>query len=395
MFNIPPYPRPIRRWTPAVIVCTILVAGSHGPAETTGWVSGSKIHPGLPVDFQRGVNHAHIHRRGHGYGSAVSAAQLDTLRSIGVTWIALMPFGYQNGVTGDRVFGYPGNEGESEFFSRSDPTMTDDDVLTEIAHAHERGLQVLLKPHIWSSDFWHGNEWHGTIDQNTPEEHRRWWNSYCQFAMHYASIAQQGSADMYCVGTELVKMSVQYPEDWIALIARIRTVYNGPLTYAAHWDEEFSHIVFWDRLDYIGVNAYFPLEAPLDATVDDLVRAWEPHRRALARISGRYHRPVLFLEAGYRPAEGTYRKPWRYNGMPYSPHSQAVAFDALFRALHNAAWWKGVYFWKTWTDPDLKYERDAGSGFSFLGLPAEAILRAWYGGPRTSPPPTGNRNGDE
>lgn len=335
--------------------------------------------PLLSGEFHRGVNHAHIHRRGHGYGSSSSAHELDSLRTIGVTWIAIMPYGYQNGVHGDRVFGFPGNEGRSEFFSRYDPTMTDDDLLAEIANAHRRGLKVMVKPHIWSSDFWEGDEWHGTIDQSTGDGHDRWWKTYRQFAIHYAIVAREGSADMYCVGTELVRMSTHYPEEWIALIEDIRKIYNGPLTYAAHWEDEFTLITFWDRLDYIGVNAYFPLDARSDATVGELERAWRPHRLVLADLSSHYHRPVLFLEAGYRAVHGTHQKPWQYKGKPFSPEAQARAFEALFRAFHHAAWWKGVYFWKTWTDPSMKYEKDDGSGFSFRGLPAELVLRKWYG----------------
>lgn len=43
------------------------------------------------------------------------------------------------------------------------------------------------------------------------------------------------------------------------LIRQIRRVYHGPLTYAANWSGEYKQIRFWDALDYVGIQAYFPL----------------------------------------------------------------------------------------------------------------------------------------
>ena len=332
----------------------------------------------LPHDFHRGVNHAHIHRRGHGYGSPVSASELDSLRTLGVTWIALTPFGYQRGTTGDEIVGFPGNEGPSEFFSRTDPTLTDDDLLKEISNAHSRDMRVTLKPHIWSHDFWDGNEWHGSIRQTSREAHLRWWKSYRAFALHYARVATETGADMYCLGTELVELSTRYPEEWRELIRDVRKVYTGLLTYAAHWEREFDHISFWDSLDYIGINAYFPLDTAGDEEgVEHIAAAWKLHRQRIAKIAERFQRPVLFLEAGYRPIKGAHKRPWLYKGRSFDADAQARAYEALFQAFKNASWWKGIYIWKTFTDPQLKYERKGG--FSFRGYPAENVLRKWYG----------------
>jgi len=329
----------------------------------------------LPRDFQRGVNYAHVHRRGMGYGSARSARELDSLRSIGVDCIAITPFGYQEGATSDRIVGYDGKEVEQ--FDRS---LTDTDLLAEIDSAHVRGIHVMLKPQIWSHDFWNGGEWHGTIHQNSPAEHERWWRCYRAFVLHYAGVAERGRADLYCIGTELVMISTAYPEEWRALIADVRNVYRGKLTYAAHWDREWDSVAFWDDLDFIGINAYFPLDVPSGADLGQLVAAWKPHLERIERFVGSHPRPVLFTEVGYRPVKETFREPWRYSGGEPDPGAQALAYEALFRALQGRSWFAGIYLWKTFTDPTRAMYDGEDTGFTFRGRPAERIVRHWYGG---------------
>ena len=79
----------------------------------------------------------------------------------------------------------------------------------------------------------------------------------------------------------------QYTLEWRQLIHDVRQVYDGPVTYAAHWDKEFSRIAFWDALDVIGINAYFPLDAPENATLQQLVAAWQPNRRRIAALAAK------------------------------------------------------------------------------------------------------------
>jgi hypothetical protein len=360
------------------LLATALAACGEGTAhEALPITSDIPISAPRPLgdDFQRGVNHAHVHSRGHGYGSAASAAELDSLHELGVNCIAITPFGFQRGADADRIVGF---DGDSVLHGHGDRSLTDSDLAAEIASAHRLGMKVTLKPHLWSNDFWNGGAWHGTVDQSTPERHARWWNSYRAFALHYARVAESAGADLYCIGTELVQMTTHHPDEWRGLIADIRKEYHGALSYAAHWDRELDSIPFWDALDYIGVTAYFPLDVPDSASVEELVAAWRPVRDRLGAIAARYHRPILFLEAGYRPVAGAYRQPWLYDGGTPDLGAQARAYEAMFRALGGEPWWRGLYIWKTFTDPDLARNYGEDMGFSFRGLPAQDILARWY-----------------
>jgi hypothetical protein len=336
----------------------------------TGCGAGREPAPHLAPDFQRGVNHAHIHRRGHGYGSDASAAELARLKGLGVNCIAITPFAFQPGATANEIRGFTGH---------TDRSLTDEDLAGEIAHAHQLGLRVTLKPHLWSRDFWNGDEWQGSIRQLTTADHARWWASYRQFALHYAGVAESAHADLFCIGTELVGMTTEHPEEWRELIGAIRQVYHGPLTYAGHSGREFDQIKFWDALDFIGISAYFPLDAPVGASVNQLVAAWRPHRRRIEQVQARFRRPVLFMELGYRAVADCHQKPWVYTGGKADDAAQARAFEAVFRAFAGATWWKGTYIWKTFTDPALT-DGDDGTDYELRGRPAEEVLRRWYRG---------------
>lgn len=324
------------------------------------------------IEF-RGVNLAHIHRRGLGYGSAASAREMDSLKAIGINWTAITPFGYQEGASAEQIMGF-GESGASDL----DPSMGSDDLKAEIGLAHQRGIRVALKPHIWSHDFWDGSQWHGTVAQPTPQAHARWWRSYRAMILHYAQLAQESGADLLCIGTELVMMTTTHPDEWRALIADARKVYRGPLTYAAHWDRELEGITFWDALNYIGITAYFPLNVPDTATVEQLTEAWRPHLERIERLANTTNRPVLFMEAGYRPATGTFREPWKYEGGVLDYDAQRRAYEAMFRATTARPWFKGLFLWKAFTDPDRAARHGEDTGFTFRRKPAEGVVKKWF-----------------
>ena len=49
-------------------------------------------------------------------------------------------------------------------------------------------------------------------------------------------------------------------EPWQEITSLVRGKYGAPLTYAANWDE-VEQVQFFDSLDLIGVDAYYPLSS--------------------------------------------------------------------------------------------------------------------------------------
>lgn len=318
----------------------------------------------------RGFNLAHLHRRGRGYGSEASRAQLSRLRDIGVTHIALTPFGYVSSVR-DVGIRWGGD---------LDPTLRDEDLLAEAAAARSLGLKVTLKPHIWSRAFWTAGKSRQDIDPR-PDDGGwdAWFAAYTSFAVHYAKLAAQMDAALYVVGLEYLRATTGNPGAWADVAAACRAHYGGALTYAANWWEEAERFADWGAFDLIGVNAYAPLadQKHADPTEADLAAAWAPHLRTYGGLAKRFGKDVLFTEAGLPGVHGAAARPWDagLSGDP-DPALQARAYAALLSAAGPQPWFRGVYWWKWFTD-DTTRERDA---YCPMGQPAEDVLRRWWRG---------------
>jgi len=217
-----------------------------------------------------------------------------------VECIALTPFGWQ--------LRY--NKPEIELRTTDVLWSESDEGLRQIAAAaHARGIKILLKPHIWLIEEV-ADQWRGTISFASEVEWQRWESDYRNFVLHYARLAAAADIEMLSIGVELHFPIRQRPAFWRSLIAEVRSVYAGQLTYGANWYREYEEVSFWDELDYIGIHAYFPLTQAMDASVADLEKGWEKHWQEIESLQRRHDKPVLFTEIGYRSVAGTAIAPW-------------------------------------------------------------------------------------
>ncbi len=340
---------PSRRDLLAASALAAVGACVRRPAEVPAW---SPRPTPLPPTFARGFNLAHQHLRGSGYGSDAAARALDALAALGVRDVALNPFAYTPSL------------GSSEIRWGGDPTLTDEDLRAQVAQARERGLRVLMKPHLWSGAFWTGA---GNPDLSATDW-PAWFAAYTAYVAHYARLAEETGCDSLCVGLEYTRATLANPGAWAGVAAACRAVFGGRLLYAANWYEEYVRFADWDAFDCVGINAYFPLAG---RTVDELADAWGAHLDAIERVAR--GKPVIFPEAGYRAVTGATEAPWEHGGGTPDAELQARAYEALLRACAARPWFGGVYWWKWFTDagPDTDaFVPDA---------PARAVLRAWFG----------------
>jgi hypothetical protein len=299
------------------------------------------------------------------YGSPASAESLRELRELGVTWVSIMPFAFHRG-TADLRWG--GNA----------IWETDESLEAVTKQAHALGLKVMLKPHVW------GRRELG-MEQWTAGQWQAWFDAYARFIEHYATIARDARVDAFCIGNEQKVASAHEPQ-WRAIIARIRTLYRGPLTYGANFDEVFD-VKFWDALDWIGVSGYFPLSEARTPDRAELVKAWQPILGRLEQLSTTTHRPVLFTEIGYRSADGAAWRQWEIaRQAPLNLDAQRVAYEAFFEAVWPRPWILGAYPWKWFSYPD--HGDPAGNEYEVEHKPAADVIRRNY----TSQPTSATRS---
>ncbi|MEK7315195.1 MAG: hypothetical protein AAB011_03365 [Candidatus Eisenbacteria bacterium] len=304
-------------------------------------------------------------------GRRLGEAALQPLLRDNVEWISVTPFGWQDRLSGTVIE----TNGEAGYWSESDSGIVE---LTRLAHA--RGMRVALKPHLWVTGDGHGGGGRlAEIDPGTPEGWRAWFASYRSFLLRYATLAESAGVDLLMIGAELTRATTAHSTEWRALIVETRRVYDGPLTYAANWYEEVEGIEFWDLLDYIGVQAYYPLAERAGADRAALERGWAAPLAKLERLHARWGKPVIFTEVGWKSTADGAVRPWEWPEHSsqllsrVSTRAQADAYEAFFRAVWPKPWFAGAYFWKWYG----RHERAGGAGdpdFTPQNKPAEAVL---------------------
>ncbi|MCB0643011.1 MAG: hypothetical protein KDC44_15285 [Phaeodactylibacter sp.] len=243
----------------------------------------------------------------------------------------------------------------------------------ELAKAHH--LKVMLKPQVYVP-----GSWTGAIDFKEATDWEQWEADYEAYILPMADMAETIGVDLFCVGTEFKIGAVKRPEFWRKLIKKVRERYSGQLVYAANWDE-YQSITFWDELDYIGINAYFPLVNSATPSVKSLEQAWSPIAKQIKAFAQRVQKPVLFTEFGYLSVDGCAYNTWELEGqinqLDINEQAQANALDALFGTFWHTSYWAGGFLWKWF--PEMKgHEGYPAKDYTPQGKLAEKNLKSWY-----------------
>lgn len=290
------------------------------------------------------------------YRGPSAPAYVAQIAATGAGWLQINPTWYQKDTRGSVM--RPTGE-----------TASDASVRHIIALAHRAGLKVLLKPHVDLP----GDEDRAGI---RPADPGRWFAAYTGFIVHYADLARRAGVAEFAVGTELAGVSADR-RAWLGVIAAVRRRFDGPLVYAANYDE-YHRVAFWDALDLIGIDAYWPLAGRPTTDVAALRRAWRPIVDRLAAFAARLDRPILFSEAGYVSQRGCTVEPysWTISG-ENGDTEQAAAYEALLATLSGHRWWAGVHWWM-WDDWPGSGETPKRLAYTPHGKPAERVVRRWW-----------------
>ena len=225
-----------------------------------------------------------------GYAGAAFQKQLQELAGTGATWVALTPTLFVR----DR---------RDSVVAPSPNTPSNESIRSAIRAAHALGLKVLLKPHV---DSLQG----GARAWLEPKDAASWFASYRVYMLDYARLAREEHCELFAVGTELALLELpNHWGAWRSLIKDVRAEYPGPLTYAANWHSA-ELVGFWRDLDYIGIDAYYPLLGGKNRTL--LRLGWLPVEAAVHALSAANGRPVIFTEFGLSSQKGANHRPWDY-----------------------------------------------------------------------------------
>lgn len=295
----------------------------------------------------------------------ISDQHISPVVNVNANYAAIMPYGFIRELKHPKIF----YNDERQWFGETKSGSGQ-----YIGELQKKKIKVMLKPQIWVS---HG-EFTGHIIMATERKWRQLEKSYTGFILEYADLAQSMNVDIFCIGTELEKFIENRPDYWADLIVKIKKVYKGKLTYAANWDE-FKRTPFWDELDYIGVDAYFPVSESQTPTVEECKAGWQEHKTLLASFSKEFNLPVLFTEFGYRSVDFTGKEPWKSDRKmtQVNLEAQTNATTALFEEFWKEDWFAGGFIWKWFHNHD-KAGGENNSRFTPQNKPVEKVVRDTY-----------------
>lgn len=265
-----------------------------------------------------------------------------------------------------------------------------------------------------------GNSWGGLTSDasiglssgagqgNIGDLEKKFFDDYTAFAVHYAKMSADHNLPYFIIGDGLTSVTYDMPPtswkgdpagrdrspagdppctqnigrrdcSWRHVINAIKkpgypklqggtatgASYKGKLIYAASWSgasvgwskaSEFDHITWWDAVDYIGVDANFPLTQNQGApSVQALADAWhgkgDPATLGgqsdiygrLEKVTDTYHRPIVFTSVEYDSAFGA------SSGQPQAAEQdngeQLHDMEALLSTFSGTSWWVGVFWY--------------------------------------------------
>ena len=329
-----------------------------------GTIAMKVMSPAAPsLEFQKGFGYCTW--SSDGYLSEFSDASLAELKGVGTEWVAVLTTWYQTTCwSGD--------------IHETVKTPTDESIVHAIREAHSLGLKVMLKPHLDILDETDGS-WRGEIGCLREADWEKWFEDYTAFIMHYVDIAVQEKVESFCVGTELSTTATSKGYMWESLISKVRSKYDGQITYAAHWDR-YQDIRFWEKLDVVGINAYFPLTKELAPTYSDLVEGLSKWAGEIDDFYGLVKKPIIFPEIGCASADGAAIRPWEHmQRSEVNLTLQKDYYKAILEVFSPKKWFYGQYWWYWGTNQKMGGEYNRG--FTPQNKPAQEIVKAWYSKP--------------
>lgn len=298
--------------------------------------------------------------------NAITEKNVMPIVNVNANYVAINPFGFVKGLDSPNVQYNSNHQWFGETFKG---------IKQYASEFRKKGIKLMLKPQIWVM---HGS-YTGHIKMKSEKDWKTFESSYRTFILNFAKVASEIEADIFCIGVELEQFTVLRPQFWKDLTVDIRKIYKGELTYAANWDE-YKRVTFWGKLDYIGIDAYFPLSDSKTPTVAELEKGWETHKTEIRKVQYYYKKPILFTEFGYRSVDYSAKKPWDSNYDKINKTNLVAQKNAL-QAIHNQfwkeKWFAGGFLWK-WFPDNVKSGGKDNDRFTPQNKPAEELLKTLY-----------------
>ena len=297
-------------------------------------------------------------------GYVLAEEQIKQIHAVGANHLAIIVTRYQAEPGSNEIYK------NTRLRSNKEYTPNISAVRTALENAAELyDLKLIIKPHVDLED----ESWRGHISPTSPDD---WFSSYHSFLKPWAELAASLEAAQFVIGTELAG-TLQYEKHWSETIDSVKCWLgseNGnqrvKLLYAASWDEAHK-VSFWHKLDYVGVDFYFPLVNRKDPSRLEILSGWQPWLNRLQLLHQQTSRNIILTEIGYQSVDGAGMQPYAFaTDSPLDTLEQADLYWAALQATSDLSWLVGLYWWN-W--PAIPGGIDL-LDYTPAGKPAEKVL---------------------
>ena len=332
----------------------------------------------------KGMNFGFLSKRGY-YEREDVKAQPKLMKEMGVNCVTL-----NLNVCQDTFY-------STKVYLDFDYSVGEEELIEMARLLHEEGIMVLFKPCMTCLD---GQAMDKVrfprtgiqIEGIRIDYQKAWFESYTQCLVYSAKLAQKMQAEGLILGAELYGMEDGIGIDpyWRNLIARVREVYDGALTYEFTHASRKSYPLNWfEELDFLSYS-YYPPACPRDHledpennpsyTKEEMFNFLLSRRERMQEICKRFwNKPILFTEYGVRSMHGCIQIPYDYTfRTKYDGEEQANYMAATFDVFKEVPFWMGLCWWKwdeTQNRPHYHLDPAGDGGFTIQGKPAETVFR--------------------
>jgi hypothetical protein len=293
---------------------------------------------------------------------AISPSHFSPVNELNATWVTAIPFGFITSKSSEVQY----NTVHQWYGEKKQGTIE------TVAYAHQKGIKVMVKPHLWIWDIWVGD-----LDFDNENDWLNFEKTYAKYILDYAKLSDSMKAEAFCVGVELKQVVKKRPQFWVKLIEQVKAVYSGKITYAANWDN-YQNVKFWNKLDYIGIDAYFPVSDEKTPTLKTCLNGWNKDFNELKKLSESVNKKVVFTEYGYRNVNYSGKKPWDDTQLSTNNlKAQENTYKALFTKFWKEPWFEGGFLWKWYPN-----HKNAGglknNRFTPQNKPVQKLIKTIY-----------------
>ena len=293
--------------------------------------------------------------------SVIDSSNIAPIKKVNCNWISQMPFAFCQ-LNSTQVTYDPLNQWWGE---------TDAGISITTKLAKQQNIKTMLKPQLWVN-----GSYTGAFTLSNEADWQTWENNYRNYILHFAHLADSLNIEMFCIGTELKLVVQNRPTLFTNLIDTIRTFYNGKLIYAANWDD-YKNLSFWSKLDYIGIDGYFPLSSAITPSVDELVSAWQTKISEIDQFRIIQNKEIIFTEIGYKSVNQCAYEPWNSTASVLNIKAQNNSLQAFFKAFANKKWFIGAFIWKWYPNHQIAGGL-SDKDYTPQNKPLEAIIKKCF-----------------